>query len=80
MSLGKLIKISVLSLAYFVHNAFAGNAQTDTIKIDQVNISAYRTAMTLENAPRSISVLGADEMSKAPVISINDALKSLLKY
>jgi len=78
LSFHKQIKISVLSVAYFLLNAFSVGAQIDTIKIDEVNVSAYRTKVTFTNAPRMISIISADEIGAAPIVSINDALKSLM--
>ena len=78
LSLGRLIRISVLSVSYFLLNVFCISAQTDTIKIDEINISAYRTKVTFTRAPRMISIISADEIASAPVISINDVLKSVM--
>jgi iron complex outermembrane receptor protein len=78
LSIGRLIKISTLSASYFLLNAFILNAQTDTLKIDEINISAYRTKVTFANAPRMIDIISFKDISDAPVISINDALKSIM--
>ncbi|MDF1548315.1 MAG: TonB-dependent receptor, partial [Bacteroidales bacterium] len=78
LSLGRSIKISALTAGYFLLNAFTTNAQTDTIKIQEVTISAYKTPVNFADAARIISLLSAGEIEDAPLTSINDALKSAM--
>lgn len=77
-SLGKLIKVSVLSVAYFSLNVFLVQAQKDTIKIDEITVNAYRTPVSMANLARMVTSISADEITEAPITSLNDALKSVM--
>ncbi len=78
LSLGKTIKIAVLSAGYFLLNAFNTVAQTDTIKIQDITISAYKTPVSFANAARVINMVSSEEISEAPLTSVQDALKSVM--
>jgi vitamin B12 transporter len=78
LSLKRQIKISTLSIAYFLFNVFGVDAQTDTIQMEEIKISAYRTKVSFANAPRVIHLVSGTELSEAPVSDINDVLKSLM--
>jgi len=78
LSLGKTVKISVLSAGYFMLNAFNTVAQTDTIKIQDITVSAYKTQVSFANAARVINLVSSEEISDAPLTSVQDALKSLM--
>jgi vitamin B12 transporter len=78
LSLGKTIKIAVLSAGYFLLNAFNTVAQTDTIKIQDVKVSAYKTPVSFADAARVINMASSEEISEAPLTSVQDALKSIM--
>ncbi len=78
LSLGKTIKIAVLSAGYFLLNAFNSAAQTDTIKIQDITVSAYKTPVSFANAARVINMVSSEEISEAPLTSVQDALKSVM--
>ncbi len=78
LSLGKTIKIAVLSAGYFLLHAFNTVAQTDTIKIQDVTVSAYKTPVSFVDAARVINMVSGEEISEAPLTSVQDALKSVL--
>ncbi|MFN8255083.1 MAG: TonB-dependent receptor [Bacteroidales bacterium] len=76
LSLSKTIKISVLSASYFLSSAFTTLAQSDTLKIDEITVNAYKIPITFIQVPRIVTFINAGEISAAPLNSINDALKS----
>ncbi len=78
LSLGRIIKISALTASYFMLNAFNTLAQTDTVKIQEITVSAYKTPVSFSNAPRIVTIISTAEIAQAPLISINDALKSAM--
>jgi iron complex outermembrane receptor protein len=78
MSLNKIIKISVLSVGYFILNAFTTQAQTDTLKIEEIMIKAARTDLNYSDASRIISIVDKEEISSMPATGINDILSSVL--
>lgn len=78
LSLKRQVKISVLSVAYFLLNTFTTEAQIDTIKIDEIRISGYRTELTLSKVPRMVTVITGTDLNEAPINSIHDALKTLM--
>ena len=76
LSLNKVIKISVLTVSYFVLNTFNLNAQTDTIKtIEEIKISAYRVPVIFSDAARTITIINKDEILDAPTTSFTEILK-----
>lgn len=77
-SLHKIIKISVLSVSYFILNAFSTQAQTDTLKIEEIMVKAARTDIKYSDASRIISIVDKEEVSSIPANSINDILSSVL--
>ncbi len=78
LSLGKCIKIAVLALSYFVMNTFNTMAQTDTVKIQDITVSAYKTKTSLANTARIVNIVSAKEIEELPLTSISDALKSAM--
>jgi len=78
LSLGRVIKISTIAASYFMLNAFNTLAQTDTIKINEITVNAYKTPMSINNVARVVTIVSAAEISEAPLVSINDALKSAM--
>ncbi len=78
LSLGKYIKISVLALSYFVLNTFNTIAQTDTIKIQDITVSAYKTKTTLANTARIVNIVSTKEIEELPLTGVSDALKSVM--
>jgi len=76
LSLNKVIKISVLTLSYFVLNTFNVNAQTDTIKtINEIKVNAYRIPIVFSDASRTITIINKNEISSAPTTSFTEILK-----
>ncbi|RLD75341.1 MAG: vitamin B12 receptor [Bacteroidetes bacterium] len=78
LSLKKIIKISVLSVSYFIMNAFSTQAQTDTVKIEEVMVKAARTELKYSEASRIIIIIDREEISSVPATGINDILSSVL--
>ncbi len=78
LSLGKCIKISVLAVSYFVLNTFNTMAQTDTVKIQDITVSAYKTKTSPANTARIVHIVLANELRELPLTSIADALKSAM--
>jgi len=78
ISLNKIIKISVLSVSYFIMSAFTTLAQTDTIKIEEIMIKAARTELKYSKASRIITIIDKEEISSVPAAGINDILNSVL--
>ncbi|MBN1250893.1 MAG: TonB-dependent receptor, partial [Bacteroidales bacterium] len=75
LSLNKIIKISVLTISYFMLNAFTTFAQTDTIKIDEIKVSAYRSPILFSEASRTITIINKNEISSSPASSFSEILK-----
>lgn len=78
LSLHRCIKVSVLAVCYFVLNTFNTMAQTDTVKIQDITVSAYKTKTTLANTARMVNIVSAKEIEELPLTSIPDALKSAM--
>ncbi|MEN8119265.1 MAG: TonB-dependent receptor [Bacteroidota bacterium] len=78
LSLSKVIKISVLSVSYFIMNAFTTQAQTDTVKIEEIMVKAARTELKYSDASRIITIIDREEISSVPATGINDILSSVL--
>jgi len=76
-SMKKLIKICTLVAGYnLLISPLCAKAQTDTIKIKEIEISSNRVPTLYSESSRVISVISKDEIKSAPV----DNLQDLLKY
>ncbi|NJO88029.1 MAG: TonB-dependent receptor [Chloroflexia bacterium] len=62
----------------FLLNAFNTVAQIDTIKIQDITVSAYKTPVSFADAARVINIISSKEISEAPLTSVQDALKSVM--
>ncbi len=78
ISLNKVIKISVLSVSYFMMNAFTTQAQTDTLKIEEIMVKAARTELKYSDASRIITVIDKEEIATSPATDVADILGSAL--
>lgn len=78
LSLSKVIKISVLSVSYFILNAFTTQAQTDTLKIEEIMVKAARTELKYSDASRIITIIDKEEIFSVPATGINAILSSVL--
>ena len=76
-SLKSIVRISVLSATYLTH-AFTGSAQTDTLKLDEIEVKAARTELKLSDAARMITVIDEKELKAMPASSIANILSSAL--
>ena len=82
-TLHKVVRIGVLSVAYFLLT-FGAKAQTITVidtsripdqDIEEVVVSAGRTPVTAQQVARVVTVISAAEIERAPAQSINDLLR-----
>ncbi len=76
--LNKVIKISVLSVSYFILNVFTMQAQIDTLEIEEIMVKAARTELKYSDVSRIITIIGKDEISSIPGTGISDVLGSAL--
>lgn len=76
-SLKIIVRISVLSIAYLI-SAFTGNAQIDTLKLDEIEVKAARTELKLSDATRIITTIDETELTAMPASSIANILSSAL--
>jgi len=74
-SIGKLIRIALLPLSYFLTSVFTLTAQTDTILIDDIQILSSRVPLLNSETARVIYTIEKDEIESLPVRSLQDLIE-----
>jgi len=67
---------TICLIIIFLQNTI--QAQTDSIEVDEITISAGRTAQLIKETSRNIQIISRLEISQMPVQSINELLESIL--
>lgn len=73
-SLGKMLRISVLLPAYLL-SCFTGQAQSDTVSIDEIEIMSYRNRLKQSETGRIIYIADKEEIEALPVSNVQDLLE-----
>ncbi len=76
-SMGKIIKISLLSISYFLMSIFSVSAQSDTIDINEISIESTRTPLLFNESARVIFIISKEEIKSMPVQSVQDLLENI---
>ncbi len=76
-SLKNIVRISVLSVGYLL-NSFTGTAQTDTLKLEEIQVKAARNELKYSDAVRMLTVIDKDEISSMPANDISAILSSAM--
>lgn len=76
-SLKNMVRISVLSVGYLL-NSFTGNAQTDTLKLEEIQVKAARNELKYSDAVRMLTIIDKDEISTMPTNNIAGILSSAM--
>ncbi len=76
-SLKNVVRISVLSVGYLMHS-FTGSAQTDTLKLEEIQVKAARNELKYSDAVRMLTVIDKDEISSMPRNDISGILSSAM--
>ncbi|MCF6241690.1 MAG: TonB-dependent receptor [Bacteroidales bacterium] len=76
-SLKNVVKISVLSVGYLLHS-FTGSAQTDTLKLEEIQVKAARNELKYSDAVRMLTLIDKEEISSMPASDISTVLSSAM--
>ncbi len=74
-SIGKIIRIALLPLSYFLSSVFTVNAQTDTIQIDDIEIYSSRVPISSSENARVIYIIEKKEIEELPANSLQDLIE-----
>jgi len=74
-SLGKVIRIGVLTFSYLGISCFNSFSQTDTININDINITATRAAQTIAETAKIVTIISKNELADKPFHSVEELLK-----
>ncbi len=74
-SMGKMIRIALLPLSYFLCSCFTINAQNDTVQIDDIEIISSRVPILFSETARVIYTLEKEDIYAIPVQSLQDLLE-----
>ncbi|NPA69157.1 MAG: TonB-dependent receptor [Chlorobi bacterium] len=74
-AVGKHIVISVLPLSYFLLSVFNSEAQTDTVRMDEVEIVSSRVPSVYSESARIIYVMDKAEIETLPVHDFIDLIE-----
>ncbi len=76
-SLKSIVQIAVLSVGYLL-NSFTGSAQTDTLKLEEIQVKAARNELKYTDAVRMLTVIDKDEISSMPANDIAGILSTAM--
>ncbi|NOY36676.1 MAG: TonB-dependent receptor [Chlorobi bacterium] len=71
------MKLYHMALWLFMPGILPLSAQTDTVALEQVVVSAGRITETLPTVNRSVTVVSADRIASLPAISVNGILEGI---
>ncbi len=74
-SIGKHIIISVLPLTYFTASGFISEAQTDTVRMQEVRINSSRIPTLYSETARIIYTIDRKEIEAMPVHNLQDLIE-----
>lgn len=74
-SIGKHIVISALPMAYFLATTFDLQAQTDTVKMQEVQINSTRVPTLYSETARIIYIISKKDIEAMPVQSLQDLIE-----